>query len=154
VSARDTARLLLAGVPTAREVDYHEWTATKPECRGELRAAGEVLWFTYAQDAPVRELPTEPGAVVVTSACTYLRDGVGDWVYVDSKGDFNYRHSNELAAMDWHAVALVADDEQGPVAALRRILDAVRGDDLGCVKKLQAVEFAAREALKRLDGGV
>lgn len=38
-------------------------------------------------------------------------------------------------------------------AALQRIQDAIKGQRvLGCVKTLQAVEFAAREALKALDG--
>jgi hypothetical protein len=154
VSARDTARLLLAGVPTAREVDYHEWTATKPECRGELRAAGEVLWFTYAEDAPpVRELPTGPGAVVIGAASrrVFTRDQSGQWFYIDSSGHF-FGTSGKLVDADWVPALVVPAVGSGPVTALRDILrDVLRGDvDRGT--RLQAVEFAAREALKALDG--
>jgi hypothetical protein len=166
MSARDTARLLLAGVPTAREVDYHEWTASKPECRGELRAAGEVLWFTYAEDdaPPVRDLPTEPGAVVLVTELrgeTFdppipaLRDTDRDdrapWCSGGHVGGDRFHDSRDITG--WIPARVVRDDEQGPVEALRRIMDAVQEKDgLGCIKTLQAVEFAAREALKALDG--
>lgn len=166
MSGLDTARLLLAGVPTAREVGYHEWTASKPECRGELRAAGEVLWFTYAgyEAPPVRELPTEPGAVVLADEVRGVHldppvllvraVGVGSypWKPADDRLINDYYEHADGDVTGWVAARVVRDDEHGPAAAFRRILDAVQRDDIGCMGKLQGVEFAAREALKALGG--
>lgn len=165
MSGLDTARLLLASVPTAREVGYHEWTASKPECRGELRAAGEVLWFTYAgyEAPPVRELPSEPGALLLafkagtrTSARGIPFRLAGDgrsWHPLDEQHFAAYpQFIGTDFGDDWAPAVVVRDDEHGPAAAFRRILDAVQRDDIGCMGKLQGVEFAAREALKALGG--
>jgi hypothetical protein len=116
-----------------------------------------------SRDAPsARELPTEPGAVVLV---TELRgatfdppivavrdedtDDVAPW-HTGVRIDGARIHDTDQIT-DFIPARVVRDDEQGPAAALRRILAAI-AEPISCVSQLQAVEFAAREALKALGG--
>jgi hypothetical protein len=109
---------------------------------------------------PARELPTEPGDVVLVTGILNASgerpaifgrgaDGHLDWHYVDGDGDMCTRPPGSI---DWVRARVVRDDERGPAAAFRRILAAVQRDDIGCIQKRQAVEFEAGLALKALGG--
>lgn len=164
MSGLDTARLLLAGVPTAREVEYHVWTATRPEYRGELRAAGEVLWFVYAGLEPAGpSLPTEPGAVVLAYEVRGMNldrpqllvrsERTGLWWSPTPLGDDERWHHDDEAIRRWSPAVVVPAGDDGPVAALReirRVLDAHPGGSWATA--MEQVGSLADDALRVLGG--
>jgi hypothetical protein len=121
-----------------------------------LRVLAEEFGPRPEVAAPVvRELPTEPGAVVIVTNCTdtlppegwpmYLHAGL--WTHAPSGSGFAPAEIYEFIP-----ARVIRDDELGPVQALHRIAHQEfdrKDNPEDVVDELREV---AAEALKRLDG--
>lgn len=122
-------------------------------------------WERDLLNAP--ELPKEPGRTVLATMVRGIRldppqplfsiaivSAAGEPLIVWVSGEDIDGEDEHLpdSVTEWVDARVVRDDEKGPAAALRRILAAIERHDIGCMGKLQGVEFAAREALKALGG--
>lgn len=107
----------------------------------ELPSAARSLILGYVVDK--RDFP---------DGVAMQRNNLGSWRPLDKEHFKGFPVFYDEDITDWVPARVVRDDEKGPAAALRRILTAIERDDIGCMGKLQGVEFEAREALKALGG--
>lgn len=146
-----------------REVSYEDWTASDPLRRGLLLAGHESLFYVHddepAAAAPVRELPTRPGSVILARVIR-SRPRVpallaGElWRHVDAAGCLCSDTAREVdLAYDWLPARVVPDDEDGPVAALHRIAHGEFDRKTSPEDIIDEHREVAARALARLDGG-
>lgn len=138
-------------------------TTSTDELRNQIAAA--IVAADRARAEPPAEapaLPTEPGSVILARVIRGERihppmvalhdsdpDDCSPW-FTPKWIDGYYSHEPQHIT-DWIPALVVRDDDHGPVAALRRIVDTVFDPKDTADDCLDAVQAIAREALDRLD---